>query len=429
MSPSPQRPKRPSRPTSARKSASGKPVRARKASSGISKDITPDSKPRKVRKTGDSENIQRKSQDSSGRIRRKDDSASSRASRGGESGDSSRLRRNTSSSDDSSRIRRPKKEEQGEQPRVRRDKDASSDNGRVRPVKSGIGGIRRPTVEEPTARRESEDLEEVRPANRKQIVTGAPEGDEDSPELLYGKQAVLAALQSGRSLNRVWLSERMRYDPRFLRLVDAAKGGGTVVDIVELKRLDQLTDGGNHQGIAAQVAAHAYVEFEDLITQALTQSNPVILACDGIEDPHNLGALIRSAEALGVQGLVIPHRRAVGITAVVAKVAAGAIEHLPISRVINLNQAVERLKEAGFWILGTQDTAGQAIYELDLTGPLVVIIGSEGKGISLLTQRHCDYMAAVPLAGKTGSLNASVAGGVVLYEVMRQRAKKNINMS
>ncbi len=427
MSPSPQRPKRPTRPTSARKSASGKPVRARKASSGISKDITPDSKPRKVRKTGDSENIQRKSQDSSGRIRRKDDSASSRASRGGESGDSSRLRRNTSSSDDSSRIRRSK--DQGEQPRVRRDKEAASENNRIRPVKSGIGGIRRPTVEEPVARGHSEDSEEVRPPNRKQIVTGAPEGDEDSPELLYGKQAVLAALQSGRSLNRVWLSERMRYDPRFLRLVDAAKSGGTVVDIVELKRLDQLTDGGNHQGIAAQVAAHAYVEFEDLITQALTQSNPVILACDGIEDPHNLGALIRSAEALGVQGLVIPHRRAVGITAVVAKVAAGAIEHLPISRVINLNQAVERLKEAGFWILGTQDTAGQAIYELDLTGPLVVIIGSEGKGISLLTQRHCDYMAAVPLAGKTGSLNASVAGGVVLYEVMRQRAKKNIDMS
>jgi 23S rRNA (guanosine2251-2'-O)-methyltransferase len=426
MPPSPQRPKRPTRPTSARKSASGKPVRVRKASSGISKDITPDAKPRKVRKTGDSENIQRKSQDSTGRIRRKDDT-SGRASRGGESGDSSRLRR--SGSEDSSRIRRPKKEEQGE-PRVRRAKDESSDSGRVRPVKSGIGGIRRPTVtEEPVARGHSEDSEEVRLPNRKQIVTGAPEGDEDSPELLYGKQAVLAALQSGRSLNRVWLSERMRYDPRFLRLIDAAKGGGTVVDIVELKRLDQLTDGGNHQGIAAQIAAHAYVEFEDLIAQALTQSNPVILACDGIEDPHNLGALIRSAEALGVQGLVIPHRRAVGITAVVAKVAAGAIEHLPISRVINLNQAVERLKEAGFWILGTQDTAGQAIYELDLTGPLVVIIGSEGKGISLLTQRHCDYMAAVPLAGKTGSLNASVAGGVVLYEVMRQRAKKNIDMS
>jgi 23S rRNA (guanosine2251-2'-O)-methyltransferase len=426
MSPSPQRPKRPTRPTSARKSASGKPVRARKASSGISKDITPDAKPRKVRKTGDVESIQRKSQDSTGRIRRKDDT-SGRASRGGESGDSSRLRR--SGSEDSSRIRRPKKEEQGE-PRVRRGKDESGDSGRViRPVKSGIGGIRRPVVEESVSRGHGEDSEEVRPPNRKQIVTGTPEGDEDSPELLYGKQAVLAALQSGRSLNRVWLSERMRYDPRFLRLIDAAKGGGTVVDIVELKRLDQLTDGGNHQGIAAQVAAHAYVEFEDLITQALTQSNPVILACDGIEDPHNLGALIRSAEALGVQGLVIPHRRAVGITAVVAKVAAGAIEHLPISRVINLNQAVERLKEAGFWILGTQDTAGQAIYELDLTGPLVVIIGSEGKGISLLTQRHCDYMAAVPLAGKTGSLNASVAGGVVLYEVMRQRAKKNIDMS
>lgn len=252
--------------------------------------------------------------------------------------------------------------------------------------------------------------------------------EEDGPELLYGKQAALAALQSGRALNRVWLSERLRYDPRFLRLIDDAKSQGAVIDIVDLKRLDQITDGGNHQGIAAQVAAYPYVELEDLIERVQSVPNPVLLACDGIEDPQNLGALIRSAEAFGIQGLLIPHRRAAGITATVAKVAAGALEHLPISRVVNLNQALERLKEAGFWIVGTQEKAGQAIYDLELTGPLIVVVGSEGKGISLLTQRHCDHMASIPLAGKTPSLNAAVAGGIVLYELVRQRRKLSLNL-
>jgi len=255
---------------------------------------------------------------------------------------------------------------------------------------------------------------------------GSAEGDEaDQPELIYGRQPVLSGLETGRTYNRIWLIERLRYDPRFLRLVDDARSRGTVVDVVEPRRLDQITDGGNHQGIAAQVAAHAYLELEDLLARCATVNNPVLLAADGIEDPHNLGALIRSAEAFGLQGLIIPRRRAVGVTATVAKVAAGAVEHLPISRVTNLNQALERLKEAGFWIVGASEKAPQAIYDLDFTGPLVVIVGSEGKGISLLTQRHCDHLVAVPLSGRTASLNASVAGGILLYEVARQRQKKH----
>jgi 23S rRNA (guanosine2251-2'-O)-methyltransferase len=254
-------------------------------------------------------------------------------------------------------------------------------------------------------------------------------GNEDTPELIYGKQATLAALQSGRALNRVWLSERLRYDPRFLRLLDAAKSRGTVIDIVDLKRLDKIAEGGNHQGIAAQVAAHPYVELEDLLSGLQAVANPVLLAADGIEDPQNLGALVRSAEALGLQGMLIPRRRAAGITATVAKVAAGALEHLPISRVTNLNQALERLKEVGFQIVGAQERASHPIDALALSGPLVVVVGSEGRGISLLTQRHCDRMVSIPLAGKTPSLNASVAGGIILYEVMRQRRRKDIDLS
>lgn len=253
--------------------------------------------------------------------------------------------------------------------------------------------------------------------------------ESDEAELLYGKQSVIAALQNSRPLNRIWLTEKLRYDPRFLRLLDAAKAGGAVIDIVEPRRLDQLTAGGNHQGIAAQAAAHPYVEFEELIASLVERPDPVLLAADGIEDPHNLGALIRSAEAFGFQGMILPQRRAVGVTATVAKVAAGAVEHLPIARVTNLNQAIERLKEAGYQIVGTQERASQALYELKLEGPLVVVVGSEGKGISLLTQRHCDHMVSIPLAGKTTSLNASVAGGIMLYEVMRQRRGNQIDLS
>lgn len=255
-------------------------------------------------------------------------------------------------------------------------------------------------------------------------------GEEENPDLLYGKQSVLSALQAQRSLNRVWIIDRLRYDPRFLTLLEAAKSNGAVIDVVDQKRLDQLTDGANHQGVAAQAAAHAYLELEELIELAQAKSNsPVILAADGIEDPHNLGALIRSAEALGLQGIVIPQRRAVGVTSTVSKVAAGAIEHLPVSRVVNLNQALERFKAAGFWIVGTQAQGGRPVFTVDLSGPLVVVVGSEGKGISLLTQRYCDHLISIPLDGKTESLNASVAGGIVLYEVVRQRLAKNIDLS
>ncbi len=256
----------------------------------------------------------------------------------------------------------------------------------------------------------------------------SPGGETEEPELIYGKQAVLTALQSNRAFNRIWLTERLRYDPRFLRLIDDAKSSGAVIDIVDPKRLDQMTDNGNHQGVAAQTAAHAYTELEELLILAEGKTNPAFLAADGIEDPYNLGALIRSAEALGFLGILIPRRRAVGVTATVAKVAAGAIEHLPIARVTNLNQALERFKEGGFQVVGAQEKASKPLYEVDLSGPLVVVIGSEGNGISLLTQRHCDQIVSIPLSGKTPSLNASVAGGIVLYEVVRQRLGKKIDM-
>lgn len=244
---------------------------------------------------------------------------------------------------------------------------------------------------------------------------------EDS-DLIYGRHPVLSALEQQRYLNRLWITPRLRYDPRFHSLVLQAKDSGTVVDEVEPKRLDQITHQANHQGVAAQVAPYAYSDLHELIDQAKSTSEaPVIVAADGITDPHNLGAIIRTAEAIGAQGLVIPQRRAVGITSSVTKVAAGALETFPVARVVNLSRALEDLKAAGFWIYGTAAVASQPLHTVAFTGPIVLVVGAEGEGLSLLTQRHCDVLVSIPLLGNTPSLNASVAAGMALYEIYRQR--------
>jgi len=255
------------------------------------------------------------------------------------------------------------------------------------------------------------------------------ETEEDS-DLIYGRQTVLAALTNQRSLNRLWILPHLRYDPRFHSLVTQAKGNGTVIDEVEALRLDQITHRGNHQGIAAQVAPYKYVELADLISIGKAAcENPVLLVLDSITDPQNLGAIIRTSEALGVQGLVIPQRRAVGVTSTVMKVASGALENLPVARVVNLRTALEELKAAGFWIYGTAANAGQPVHTVQFTGPIVLVVGSEGEGLSLLTQRCCDFLISIPLAGKTESLNASVAAGMALYEIFRQRWSSTLHLS
>lgn len=256
---------------------------------------------------------------------------------------------------------------------------------------------------------------------RNDIDPAMPDSETES-EMIYGRHSVLAALGGERAINRIWVTPRLRYDPRFHMLLSEAKAGGAVIDEVEPRRLDQITGGGIHQGIAAQMAAHPYLELADLIAQAKTTTeNPIILVADGITDPHNLGAIIRSAEALGAQGLVIPQRRAVGMTATVAKVAAGALETFPVARVVNLGRALAELKSEGFWIYGTVAEASQPVDQVTFTGPIVLVVGSEGEGLSLLTQKSCDVLVSIPLQGHVPSLNASVAAGMVLYEVFRQR--------
>jgi len=256
-----------------------------------------------------------------------------------------------------------------------------------------------------------------------------PESEEDN-DLIYGRHPVIAAMKSDRQLNRIWITAKLHYDPRFHSLLVEAKAKGAIIDEVEILRLNQLTQGANHQGVVAQVAPYTYKELEELIQQAKAQrTDPVIVILDSITDPHNLGAIIRTAEAFGAQGLIIPQRRAVGITSAVMKVAAGALEHFSVARVVNLSRCLETLKTEGFWIYGTAAGQGKSIHDLDLRGPVCLVIGSEGDGLSLLTQRHCDQLMEIPLAGKTPSLNASVAAGITLYEVYRQRGSQKLDMT
>ena len=262
----------------------------------------------------------------------------------------------------------------------------------------------------------------------------APSEEEQSgkstDDLIYGRHAIEAALEGERSLNRLWINARLRYDGRFMELLKTAKADGVVIDEVDDRRLGQIAPHQNHQGIVAQVASYSYWELATLIAHAKAASpRPVLLAADGITDPHNLGAIIRSAEAIGAQGLVIPQRRAVGVTSTVAKVAAGAVEHFPIARVVNLKRALEDLKAENFWIYGLAAEASQPIHAVQFTAATVLVVGSEGSGLSLTVQQGCDNLVSVPLSGKTPSLNASVATGMALYEIYRQQWGQQLKLN
>lgn len=252
---------------------------------------------------------------------------------------------------------------------------------------------------------------------------------QESPDLIYGRHSVLAALENQRPLNRVWIISKLRYDPRFHTLLLQAKANGTVIDEVGFERLNQLSHAANHQGIIAQVTPYEYLELADLVEKAQAScQHPVLIAADGITDPHNLGAIIRTAEAIGAQGLIIPQRRAVGITSTVAKVAAGALESFSVSRVVNLANALDDLKKMGFWIYGTAANSEQPLHKTTFDTASVIVIGGEGDGLGVLTQKCCDALISIPIAGRTPSFNASVATGMILYEIFRQRWGSTIRL-
>ena len=235
---------------------------------------------------------------------------------------------------------------------------------------------------------------------------------------IWGKHSVFEALISQRSINRIWCTSEIFSSEKFYILLKDLKSKGVLIEEVSWNRLSQLTFGASHQGIALQLACSKTISLEKLIEFSKKNSqNPIILALDGITDPHNIGAIIRSAEAFDCKGIIIPQRRSAGLTGTVAKVAAGALEHLPVSRVVNLNRALEELKKNGFLVIGLSGNGQLSISNFHEKTPLVVIVGAEDKGISLLTQKKCDFLLNIPLKGKTSSLNASVAAAISLFHL------------
>ena len=248
-----------------------------------------------------------------------------------------------------------------------------------------------------------------------------PREREDAADQIEGRNAVSEAIKSGRTLDKVFVAAG-ETDRALSRLAALAREAGAAVVQVDRRKLDQMSATGAHQGIIAQAAAHSYVSLEDILENAKSRGEaPLIILCDELTDPNNLGAILRTAECAGAHGVVIPKRRSVGLTAVVAKTSAGAVEHMPVTRVSNLVSAMEQLKKAGVWIYGT-DAAGKTdLYHADLKGPAAIVIGSEGYGMSRLVAERCDVLLSIPMKGKINSLNAASAAAVMLYEAVRQR--------
>lgn len=242
-------------------------------------------------------------------------------------------------------------------------------------------------------------------------------------EIVYGRNSVGELLKADKPINKI-LFQSEGTGTHYQELIELARNKRVPFQFVEKSALDRLTGHAKHQGVLAYVAPREYAEVEDILNLARSKGeDPFILVLDEIEDPHNLGALIRTVDAVGAHGVIIPKRRSVGLTATVSKTSAGAVEHVLVVRVTNLVQTLEELKKEGCWIAGAE-AGGTEAFSLDLTGPRVLVIGSEGKGISRLVRETCDVMVSLPMKGKINSLNASVAGSVLLYEVLRQRQFK-----
>ncbi len=243
---------------------------------------------------------------------------------------------------------------------------------------------------------------------------------EGNENLIEGRNAVLEAFRSGKTIDKLFILDGCQDGP-VKSIVREAKKQDTLIQYVAKERLNQLTETGRHQGVIAYAAAYAYAEVEDMLEAARKKGeDPFLILLDNIEDPHNLGAIIRTANLAGAHGVIIPRRRAAGLTATVAKASAGALNYTPVAKVTNLTRTMEELKEKGLWFV-CADMGGEQIYRLNLTGPIGLVIGSEGEGVSRLVKENCDYTAGIPMRGDIDSLNASVAAGVLAYEIVRQR--------
>ena len=251
-------------------------------------------------------------------------------------------------------------------------------------------------------------------AERKQDV-------EEVEGQLEGRNALTEALRAGRTIDKVFIADGDT-DRGLQRLAAEAKEAGAVIVPVDRRKLDQMSFTRSHQGVIALAAAHDYFTIDDILEEAASRGeNALIVVCDELSDPHNLGAIMRSAECAGAHGVIIPKRRSVGLTATVAKASAGAVEYMKVARVTNINNAINELKEKGVWVFGTAAEGSVPMYKADLTGPAAIVIGNEGDGMSPLVRKNCDMLVHIPMKGRISSLNASAAASILLYEAVRQR--------
>lgn len=276
--------------------------------------------------------------------------------------------------------------------------------------------------------RRSRKFEKEAPRHKRPQAETEPKRREEPRELpddvLVGRNAVTEALKSGRGINKLWIASGDR-EGSVAEIAALAKERGIVVQYVERAKIEALAGGHRHQGVLAYVAPVPYAELDDILKAAEEKGEaPFLVLLDELEDPHNLGALLRTADATGVHGILIPKRRSVSLNATVAKTSAGAVEYVPVARIGNIAQTLKKLKEKGFWVAGADMDGEKAYYEADFTGPLVLVVGSEGRGMSRLTKEACDFIVSMPMVGRINSLNASVAGSILMYESMRQRLQK-----
>ena len=272
--------------------------------------------------------------------------------------------------------------------------------------------------------RKDNNRREPKQFNKKENKRPQEKEQRNFDDQVEGRNSVLELLESEKDINKIFVT-RGEKQGSINKIIGRAKGKGIVLVEVDKSKLDEMSQTGNHQGVIAIVPPFEYCEVEDILDEAKSKNEqPFILILDGIEDPHNLGAIIRTAETAGVHGVIIPKRRAASVNSTVNKVSAGAVEHMKIARVNNINDTIQFLKDSGLWIIGTDGAAENYYYEQDLTGPIALVIGSEGNGMNRLVSENCDILVKIPMHGKITSLNASVSAGIVTYEIVKQRANK-----
>ena len=260
-----------------------------------------------------------------------------------------------------------------------------------------------------------------KPERRADRFAERKENVEEVEGQLEGRNALTEALRAGRTIDKVFIADGDT-DRGLQRLAAEAKDAGAVIVPVDRRKLDQMSFTRSHQGVIALAAAHDYYTIDDILEEAAQRGeNALIVICDELSDPHNLGAIMRSAECAGAHGVIIPKRRSVGLTATVAKASAGAVEYMKVARVTNINNAINELKEKGVWVFGTAAEGSVPMYKADLTGPAAIVIGNEGDGMSPLVRKNCDMLVHIPMKGRISSLNASAAASILLYEAVRQR--------